>query len=277
MHHTAKPPRPQPIPDYVITPTASLAYRFFDTCPRAQTLLAYSITHQAQILYALPCRTWSCRMCAEDKIKQLACHVVFAAPNRLLTLTVNPSLYSTPREAWEQTRKQVPILIRRLRDKFGSIEYLRVTEVTKQGWPHYHLLVRSGFLPHSVVKKYWSEQTGASIVDLRQVKKTFSAYTYLMKYLSKLHRLEWTERHVSMSKNFRQDKAHDKSPKFETAEPDLIRQHPANFVREQYNGYTLNRLSKNAYLLFPSASTPVATESAWSPPAVTPGPHFPPD
>jgi hypothetical protein len=86
--------------------------------------------------------------------------------------------------------------------KYGEVEYLRVTEVTKKGWPHYHLLLRSGFLPHKVVKTLWAELTGATIVDLRQVKKSFSAYQYLVKYLSKLHRLEWTERHVSVSKNF---------------------------------------------------------------------------
>lgn len=277
MHYTPNPPTPQPLQRYVVGTTSDLAYRFFDACPRAQTLLAYSLTHQAQILYVLPCRSWSCRPCAQQKIKQLACQTVLAAPNRLLTLTVNPALYASRKEAWEKTRKQVPELIRRLRKKFGEIEYLRVTELTRAGWPHYHLLVRSSYLPQTLVKKYWYELTGAFIVDLRQVKKTFSAYKYLVKYLSKLHHIEWTARHVSMSRGFRLDVAAAPDSPIQTAEPDFIRQHPANFVRERYPGCTIDRLSKNVYLLLPPIAATDPTESAWSTTTRVPGPHFPAD
>jgi len=212
-------------------------------------MIAFSITHEAPILFVIPCGTWSCRYCADRKIKQLAVKTMLAAPNRLLTLTVDPSLYASPREAWENTRRQVPILARRLRKKFLECEYMRVTEVTQRGWPHYHLLVRSPYLPHSVVKGYWSEQTGARIVDLRQVTKTFSAYMYLVKYLSKLHRLEWTERHVSMSKGFcpKQPKTHKVT--IDYAEPEFSHQHPAQLVAEWYHGRTLFRLSDHAHLL----------------------------
>lgn len=249
MHSTPKPPVVQPPQEYLVTNIPSLAFQYLGTCPRSQSLVAYSLTYEATVLFALPCRTWSCRPCAETKIKALAATVLLAAPNRLLTLTVNPALYSSRREAWENTRKCVPLLIRRLRKDFGEIEYLRVTEVTKNGYPHYHLLVRSGFLPHSVVKRYWSELTGATIVDIRQVTKSWSAYKYLVKYLAKLHQLEWTERHVSMSRNFALKSKWKPDVNLETAEPEFIREHPAYVILERYQGLRLQRISPNTHIV----------------------------
>jgi hypothetical protein len=117
-------------------------------------------------------------------------------------LTVDNSLYDSPRQAFDRTRGFVPELMRALRGRFGEVEYLRVTEVTVKGFPHYHLLIRSGYLPHQVVKNLWNKYTGASIVDIRPVTNKFGAYNYLAKYLTKMHHLEWTERHVSYSKSF---------------------------------------------------------------------------
>jgi hypothetical protein len=256
MHSTLQPPVSPPEQRYLVTAVPSDAYRYFATCPNARTLVAYSFTHGAQILFSLPCRTWSCRPCAEVKIKKLAVQVQQAEPNRLLTLTVNPALYSSRKEAWEETRREVPILIRRLRKRFGDIEYLRVTEVTRKGWPHYHLLVRSAYLPHSVVKDYWAAQTGATIVDIRQVKKSFSAYKYLVKYLAKLHRLEWTERHVSMSKKFAPDFKSEQNDGLVTAEPEFIQSHPTWVVLERFQGATLQRVSPNAHLILHHQTKP---------------------
>jgi len=179
-----------------------------------------------------------------------------AEPNRLLTLTVDPALYVSPRHAWEETRTCVPLLIRRLRKRFGPVDYLRVTEVTKAGWPHYHLLVRSGFLPHSVVRQIWNELTGARIVDLRQVTQSFRAYQYLVKYLSKLHKLEWTERHVSYSKNFFPPDDWEPENKMDYAEPSFHSYHPANYVAEHCVGATLHRLSDHCHLVLSPGDPP---------------------
>lgn len=261
MQYTPKPPPDQVPQEYIVTATPALAFRYLGVCPRSQTLVAYSITYQSDVLFALPCRTWSCRVCAEIKIKALAVAVQLAAPNRLLTLTVDPSLYLSRKEAWEKTRKCVPVLIRRLRKKFGEIEYLRVTEVTKNGWPHYHLLVRSSFLPHSVVKAYWSELTGARIVDLRQVTRSFSAYKYLVKYLSKLHKLEWTERHVSTSRGFAPKTKWQPQVQLNTAEPEFIRSHPAYVLMERYPGLRIQRISPNGHLIHRNDQVP----AGWHP------------
>lgn len=249
MHSIPDPPVCQPPTSYLVESSSGPAFKYFGVCPYAQTLSAYSITHAAQVLFCLPCKRWSCRVCAEKKIKKLAHSVRAARPTRLLTLTVDPSLYVSPRHAWEETRKCVPLLIRDLRKRFGEVEYLRVTEVTAKGWPHYHLLVRSGYLPHSVVRTIWNQLTGARIVDLRKVTHSFKAYEYLVKYLSKLHKLEWTERHVSYSKNFiPEDKWEAPSP-LNYAQETFHSYHPANFAAEHCVGSILHRLSEHCHLV----------------------------
>ncbi len=180
-------------------------WRWMDICPHSQTMVAYDLDRQDDMIYALPCNQWSCRHCAVRKTRALAYRTEQAQPNRLVTLTVDPALFESPRHAFDATRRQLPEWVRVIRVRFGEFEYLRVTEVTKKGWPHYHMLARSAYIPHSVARDIWRDLTGAKIIDLRQVKKTFGCYRYLLKYLTKMHHIEWTGRHVSYSKGFFQD------------------------------------------------------------------------
>lgn len=258
MHSAPQEPICQVPPTYLVGRLISDARAYFGVCPYAQTYTAYSYEMHADILFVLSCRRWSCPVCSQTKIRKLAFGVRKAKPTRLLTLTIDPALYDSPKHAWESTRKQVPLLIRTLRKRFGEIEYLRVTEVTKRGWPHYHLLVRSGFLPHAVVKQLWGELTGARIVDLRQVKRSFEAYTYLVKYLSKLHRLDWTERHVSVSRNFIPKDEVPAVDRLVCGEGTLHRFHPANYVAEHLEGRTLKRLSDSCHVVLPKGADPDA-------------------
>jgi hypothetical protein len=237
-------------PELIISARPAL-YDLFQCCPRAQTYLAYDTENACEILRPIGCKTWSCWHCAKLKIKKLSAQTRDARPNRMMTLTVDPQLYQTPREAFDKTRTQVPELIRRIRKRFGPCEYLRVTELTKKGWPHYHLLIRSNFLPHAWVRDQWHDLTGAVIVDLRQVKKTFAAYNYLVKYLSKLHKIEWTERHVSYSKNF--------FPEYKKPQPAgntlerarVIAAHPTTTCIELYPGWRVRHKENQTFTLHP--------------------------
>jgi len=196
-----------------------------------------------EVVVILPCKQWSCPYCCRRKIAELSARTRDAKPNRLMTLTIDPKLYEDPRAAFDATRTQVPELIRCLRKRFGDIEYLRVTELTHRGFPHYHLLLRSGYLPHAVVKSEWTRLTKAIIVDLRQVKQSFAAYTYLLKYLSKLHRIEWTERHVSYSRSFFPEKPPPHVSEYELVEKTILACHPATLLQEHYRGSTISRIT----------------------------------
>ena len=200
------------------------------TCPWAWSLVGEDPLTGHRILQAVNCGTWACSYCARQKIRRLAEATNLAAPNRLLTLTVNPKLYDCPRTAFEVTSPQVAELIRSLRLRFQPIEYLRVTELTKQGHPHYHLLCRSPYIPHPVIKAKWESLTGAIIVNIRHVHNSFNAYWYLVKYLAKLHKLEWTDRHVSYSRAFFPPGWNSKFAPSELRMKESFQQHPYVFL-----------------------------------------------
>ncbi len=201
-----------------------------NTCPNAMSLQAFSPSLNATVIRALPCNQWSCRWCIRIKKGRIIRKVTDARPNRLLTLTVDPKLYSDPRDAFDQTRRQLPRLFTTLRKTYDSIEYFRVVEVTRAGWPHYHCCVRSGYLPHFQVKAAWEQLTGATIVDLRQIKRTSQAITYVTKYLHKLSNIPWTARHMSYSRKF-----FHKDPEKPPADHDyknihVVKAHPVNCI-----------------------------------------------
>ncbi len=231
--------------------TAGATMTLFRECYNGQTLEAYSKKFGCTIWMLLPCNQWSCRKCAEKKIATLAAKTQKAEPNRLLTLTIDPSLWPDPRASFDGTRRQVPELIRKLRLKFGDVEYLRVTELTRNGWPHYHLLVRSGYLPQPVVKELWALLTGATIVDLRQVKNRFQTYIYLVKYLSKMHKLEWTTRHVSTSRKFFPPADDSKSNSLQLESKKVIESSPGRYLFTMFRGASLVEVSHGVWALGP--------------------------
>jgi len=232
--------------------TKGILYTFLNTCWHAQTLEAYSAQFKCTVFIALPCKQWSCRHCAEVKIRQLSVKTQRAKPNRLLTLTVDPSNYENPRHAFDETRRKVPEVMRALRKRYDEVEYLRVTELTSRGWPHYHLMVRSPYIPHAVVKTIWKDLTGALIVDLRQIKQALNTYTYLVKYLSKMHKIGWTDRHVSYSRNFfPKEESHEKYH-LDLSEQTVIESHPSTYLYARFRGATLTMIGPNLYALDPN-------------------------
>lgn len=221
----------------------------YTTCTRASSLFCLLPDDPDRHLIGVTCKTWSCSFCSRMKIRRLAALTKLAGPNRLLTLTIDPKLYASPRQAFESTASFVPELIRYLRKKFGEVEYMRVTEVTKSGFPHYHLLVRSGFLPHAVVKKEWESLTCAKIVDLRQVRESFGAYSYLVKYLTKMHKLDWTERHVSYSRSFFPKDAMTPPPKVGYIDLQRDKLHPYAFLCRWYRGIPVTQIGPHHWRL----------------------------
>lgn len=225
---------------------------FFHNCPHSQTLEGYSTQFKCTVWLALPCKRWSCHFCATQKIKRLARKTESAAPNRLITLTVDPKLWENPRAAFDGTRRKLPELVKQIRAKFGECEYLRVTELTRGGWPHYHMMVRSPYISHAWLKAAWQKLTGAIIVDVRQVKDHFNSFTYLVKYLTKMHQIDWTERHCSYSKNFFPPEEPLNRADLGLTETKIYETHPADLVYHQFRQSELVELQWGVFTLNPS-------------------------
>lgn len=138
-----------------------------------------------------------------------------------------------------------------IRREYGEFEYLRVLELTKKGWPHFHFVARSGYIPQPWLSDRWDTLTGAPIVDVRKIEKTREAYWYVMKYLGKQHYCTFTERRVTMSKGFA-----PKRPEKRSAELDLqgIQHecyHPRDFLRYQFPGTEWTQLGPLLFALSP--------------------------
>lgn len=222
-------------------------FNWLDICPHSQTMSAFDLDRNESLLYALPCNEWSCRHCARRKTSLLAHRTASAKPNRLCTLTVDPKLHANPRAAFDATRRQVPEWIRVMRSKFGEVEYLRVTELHKSGYPHYHLLIRSRYIPHPCARDEWFLLTGASIVDIRAVKKKFNCYTYLLKYLTKLHHIEWTGRHVSYSRGFFPPNEDSRFAPHRLELKKIHNCHPSTLIMEYHSREFVEKLTPRTY------------------------------
>jgi hypothetical protein len=234
MHDTAvSTPEQQPPSLIRLTPTPQ-AWQNYTSCPWAISLLTRDHETENYVLCTIACKRWGCIYCARRKIRRMAFLTNGAKPNRMLTLTLNPDKWESPRQGWEATADAVPELIRQIRTTRGECEYLRVTELHKSGWPHYHLLLRSGFIPQKEVVAAWNALTGAKIVDIRKISDSFSSFRYLVKYLSKLHRLEWTDRHVSYSRNFYRPEDLEKIRYPERDVVEKIEQHPWKWLSDRY-------------------------------------------
>jgi len=188
-------------PPRFLTPHPS-TFRDYSCCPWSTTLISRDHETNRTVLSCLTCKRWGCSYCAPRKIRRLAFLTNGAQPNRWIRLGVDPALYESPKDAWESTAPMLPECIRILRTTLGEIEYLRVCELHVSGYPHYHALLRSGFIPQKLLSTTWKHLVKAPVVWISKIDQSFSSFRYLTKYLTKLHRIEWTDRHVSYSRNF---------------------------------------------------------------------------
>lgn len=123
-----------------------------------------------------------------------------ARPNRFVTLTCRHQ--NGQEAALERITKSLPRLITALRKSRGEIDYFRMWESCEDGYPHFHLLVRSEFIPHSEIKALWERLTEAPIVDIR--KAHGRSMRYVAKYLNKARNRDktWSRQRISVSKKF---------------------------------------------------------------------------
>jgi len=140
-----------------------------------------------RVALRLWCKRWDCEDCGPRKKAKFIRRALRGNPTSLLTLTVNPALYSARIDAFKAATVAIPHFIKRLRRRFPRyrVEYLLVWETTKAGWPHAHVLLRAPFIPQSLISRIWKELTGAPIVDIRAVRGQRDVARYLGKYLAK--------------------------------------------------------------------------------------------
>lgn len=171
-------------------------------CPYGSSLFAFSELYGVDVCILLPCKRWGCVHCGPVRVADLSRRIDLAHPTKFLTLTVNNAVYDSPRHAYDSTRRAVSKFSTRVRRIVGDFEYVRILEVTEKGYPHYHFLARSKYIPQATISTIWAELTGAPIVDIRRVDPRSSVPRYVVKYLTKQLYCPFTTRRVAWSKHF---------------------------------------------------------------------------
>lgn len=220
-------------------------------CPWAQTLTGYSLTLDRYVILALNCKRWACEVCGRERMRYLAWRVERAQPNRLITLTVQPALYDDPRQAYDETRRKIPDLTKKIRKSINKFEYMKVLEATKKGWPHYHFVARCPYIPQRTLSDWWAESTGAPIVDVRMIRKHQKVYNYVCKYLAKQDHVPWTNRRISWSRHFFPPLEKPKQEGLNLTDIEVHHYHPANYLRDYHTNDMCHTIFEGAVWIEP--------------------------
>lgn len=137
--------------------------------------------------FPLRCRAWTCPECAPRRRRQLIADAMDGAPNRFITLTVNPHWFDSPAERGARLAAAWRAYVKFWRKKrpSGTMQYLVVLELTKRGEPHLHIMIRGGRVPQAELSKFMNEAIGAPIVDVRMIREQSQVAQYVAKYISK--------------------------------------------------------------------------------------------
>lgn len=109
------------------------------------------------------------------------------APNRFITLTVNPHAFDSPAERGSRLARAWRDYVREWRRQRPGKElhYLVVLELTKRGEPHLHIMVRGGRVPQKELSDFMANALSAPVVDVRMVREQNQVAKYVSKYISK--------------------------------------------------------------------------------------------
>jgi hypothetical protein len=244
---TPPPTNEQPQPVRFLVGRDSTINTKNNSCPYARTLTGFSLSLNARVVVALTCKRWGCRVCGEKKMAHYGWKVAKAAPNKLITLTTNPNVWENPRAAYDGTRRKVTEFATKVRRFAKPFEYFKVLEVTKNGWPHYHLIARSPYLPQRKLSAIWNHLTNAPIVDVRAIKKSGEVYQYVVKYLGKQKYIPWTERRCSWSRGFFEKDDFKPPASLEIELVETYEEHPADFMFYYHKGQKVEELSDSCW------------------------------
>lgn len=116
------------------------------------------------------CRSWFCPHCCFSKGLEVRSRLIPVLETfssvMMLTLTVDPKLFSSPAEAYEYVRngRLVARLIGALfkAGQLASRRFFYVLEWQKNGMPHWHVVVESDRVDHVVLRNLWNGNRPAS-------------------------------------------------------------------------------------------------------------------
>ena len=211
-------------------------------CPYAASVTCNSQSDNYEPYFiAQGCRRYACQVCGPRRRAALARRIVTGHPNRMVTLTCRHELGA--KHQLKIMRTNTSKFISTLRKRFGDIQYVRILETCKDGYPHFHYLMRSTYLPQAELKAIWTKLTGATIVDVR--KAHGRSVSYVAKYISKATGEDGTfsRQKIAVSRHFWEPL----QGATEFCNFDHVRTHPVDFVEARYADHALERIRFGLY------------------------------
>lgn len=211
-------------------------------CPYSTTTTAWELPTDTRWMFADGCGKWDCEICGPRKKARLVRAITRARPTKFITLTclhVEDAAHQHDR-----LTKALPRLATWARQTHGEFEYVRLEEECKDGYPHFHLLARSPYLPQHQLSAQWKKTTGATVVDVR--KAHGRSVRYVSKYVTKAADASgrWNRQRISVSQNFWTEE--DIQP-MELLLFEHSRQHPSDWAANLNNEYAIERIRRGAY------------------------------
>ena len=217
-------------------------------CVNSASVTAYDRFTRQPTYFASRCRKYSCEFCGPIERFILAKRITKAEPNRLITLTCRHE--DGPLIQYDRMKKLFQRFVADIRKK-QPFEFMKVLELCKDGYPHFHLLARTPFIEQSTVSELWYRHTKADIVDIRKCHGR--SIGYVTKYITKAftQHEEWK----SMSVRQRIGTSHKFYKDTEVQAQQYIsfehcREHPWTYVPEHFGTtLTLERIRKGTYAI----------------------------
>jgi hypothetical protein len=176
-------------------------------CKRSKAFLSgiQIDTNNVQLFekYRLPCKSFSCPECAPKKTKVVKSRIFNGRINdpairknkfsaKFFTFTCGGKEFReryTPAQALDMMQAAFNKQMTGVRRHYGKVDYFRVTEPHKDGYPHFHVLFISptitgkGFYRH--VENMWRVNYGMGFIKAKVVNNVEHGVNYMCKYLTK--------------------------------------------------------------------------------------------
>lgn len=193
----------------------------------------------------LTCKSWNCEYCAPKRRRKLIAQVCSGTPHKFLTLTVNPAIGESPEDRHAILALSWKTIVKRMRRRFPKqeVEYFSVTEATKNGEPHLHIVGRFPFLHQSIYSEWMRELAGSPIVHIKKVRGVREITNYLAKYVGKEPaKFGNAKRYFYSGAYLPEDNYEPASPMLEGSTWSIFRGNQSEWLRQMtYSGWALRR------------------------------------
>lgn len=182
--HDRRPLSPSPAPDPDQLRHRLTRIRSVDYCGHGAVFVATEdMSHVA--LVPIRCKSWRCPICGPKYKQHWAAKIAAAEPERFITLSCDAKRFADPNFAYRAMKRAWPRLIRLLREKVSTLEFVAIWEACASGYPHIHVLQKGAYIPQKLIAAMWDKLGIGYVVDIRSVYTRAGAARYVAKYVTK--------------------------------------------------------------------------------------------